>query len=85
MLAVIGNKLDLVNDASSRVVTTKDGANLASEYNALFYETSARSGELVRESVSGVAALLCQLEDKELEKSLTVAQDVVTRKKGCCD
>lgn len=54
------------------------------EYGALFYETSARSGVLVRDSVQGVASLLCEQEDKELEKSLVV-QEQATRKKGCCD
>ena len=54
------------------------------EYGALFYETSARSGVLVRDSVQGVASLLCEQEDKELEKSLVV-QEQTTRKKGCCD
>lgn len=46
-IALVGNKLDLADD--NRVVETSEGENLADEQNMIFYETSAATGENVKE------------------------------------
>jgi small GTP-binding protein len=38
VLVIIGNKCDIAN----RAVSTEEGKKIASKYNALFYETSAK-------------------------------------------
>ena len=45
-IALVGNKLDL---AAQRVVETSEGEELADRENMIFYETSAASGENVKE------------------------------------
>lgn len=83
VLCLVGNKMDLVSDDHHRVIRTKDGIQLADEYGTLFYETSAKSGLNVRESLHGMASLLREREDREMEKALNLTEPD-QEKKGCC-
>ncbi|MHA1836168.1 MAG: Rab family GTPase [Candidatus Odinarchaeia archaeon] len=51
---IIGNKLDLVN---MRMVKKEDGIKLAQQYNSMYLETSAKTGEGVDEAFKKLAAL----------------------------
>ena len=48
---LIGNKCDLVDQ---RDVTTEEGIQLAKQYNAPFFETSAKDGTNVYEAVEAL-------------------------------
>uniref|UniRef100_A0A1I8F2S7 EF-hand domain-containing protein n=1 Tax=Macrostomum lignano TaxID=282301 RepID=A0A1I8F2S7_9PLAT len=56
---VLGNKVDLAGEASSdgmqNVVDKKSGSQLADEFEALFYEVSAKSGSSINEAFHALA------------------------------
>ena len=56
---------------------------LFKEYGALFYETSAKSGSNVPDTLNAMASLLREREDKQLENALNLSDD--NQKKGCCN
>jgi Ras and EF-hand domain-containing protein len=76
VIVVIGNKLDMAEDKKDveRVISSSHGKQLANEYGALFFETSAKSGLNVAESIQQMARLLRDREDKEIRK----VQDLTT-------
>ncbi|KAK2190058.1 hypothetical protein NP493_90g01018 [Ridgeia piscesae] len=88
VLMLLGNKVDLLGDSEDgRVVTTKDGAKLADEYDMLFCETSAKSGRGVQESVRAMASLLREKEDIRVQKAIHIDDNLdnpAAKKKGCC-
>ncbi|XP_076451627.1 EF-hand calcium-binding domain-containing protein 4B-like isoform X2 [Babylonia areolata] len=81
VLAIIGNKTDLV-EQDPELTKVKDGARMAVEYNALFYETSAKSNSYISEAMLGLASLLKDKEDKALEAAVKLTDP--PKKKGCC-
>ncbi|KAK6191353.1 hypothetical protein SNE40_003067 [Patella caerulea] len=83
VLVLVGNKTDLIDQQNSGVVKTKDGNKLADEYGALFFETSAKSGSGIEETIDGLSSLLQEKEDKAIEAALRLDEFVV-KKKGCC-
>ena len=50
----------------------------------MFYEASACTGAFVHESLQGAASLLCEHEDKDLERTLDVSKKTDEKRK-CCD
>ncbi|CAG2220457.1 RAB45 [Mytilus edulis] len=65
------------------VLLTKDGNKLSVEYDGIFFETSAKMGNNVKESMEAMASILKEKEDKEIEKALHL-DDSATKKKFCC-
>ena len=59
---VLGNKCDL---EESRVVTEHKGQTLAAEYGAEFFETSAKSGQNVEETILTLARAVKHKVDKK--------------------
>ncbi|XP_070206941.1 EF-hand calcium-binding domain-containing protein 4B-like isoform X2 [Littorina saxatilis] len=83
VLCIIGNKMDIFESDPEHATKVKDGSKLAVEYDALFYETSAKTGSYVTEAMLGMASLLQDKEDKAIEASLHL-EDAPKKKKGCC-
>lgn len=83
VLTVIGNKTDLCPDDDKRVVRQKDGANLAAEYDALFFETSSKESKCILEAMEAIARILQEKEDKQIEDVLNLK--IKEKKKGCCN
>ncbi|XP_025081207.1 ras and EF-hand domain-containing protein homolog isoform X4 [Pomacea canaliculata] len=81
VITVVGNKMDLAEGDRDRVIKVKDGSKMAVQYDALFYETSAKTGSYVLETMLGMASLLKDKEDKALEAALHLSSEV---KKGRC-
>lgn len=53
-ILICGNKVDLREEmmiAGVKCVNTKTGRNLAQDFNALFYETSSKTGENIVEAI----------------------------------
>ncbi|PAA88806.1 hypothetical protein BOX15_Mlig000059g2 [Macrostomum lignano] len=84
---VLGNKVDLAGEASSdgmqNVVDKKSGSQLADEFEALFYEVSAKSGSSINEAFHALACVLREREDRELKNAIRISADI-EKKKGCC-
>ena len=55
MIQLLGNKTDLADTDSRRVVKKGDGRKLAVDNGTLFYECSAMSGQNVDESMNAMA------------------------------
>jgi Ras-related protein Rab-5C len=59
IIALAGNKLDLVTDSpDKRAIATSDAQQYASEAGLLFFETSAKTAENVRELFTAIAKKL---------------------------
>jgi len=85
VLCLVGNKVDLCdNNEDFRVVKHKDGLKLAEEFNALFFETSASTGDGIHECMLAMSILLRDREDQHLEKALQLQMDVQQKKRKCC-
>uniref|UniRef100_UPI00398EF7D9 EF-hand calcium-binding domain-containing protein 4A n=1 Tax=Pristiophorus japonicus TaxID=55135 RepID=UPI00398EF7D9 len=82
VICLLGNKIDVL-DCETRRVSKAEGERLAEEYNAVFYECSARSGYNIMEPLMHVARLLSEQEDKQREDALHLNDDC-NKKKGCC-
>ncbi|XP_051885665.1 EF-hand calcium-binding domain-containing protein 4B-like [Pristis pectinata] len=82
VICLLGNKIDVLNSETQRV-SKAESERLAKEYNAVFYECSARSGYNIMEPLMHVARLLSEQEDKQREDALHL-DDVCDKKKGCC-
>ncbi|XP_078332280.1 EF-hand calcium-binding domain-containing protein 4B-like isoform X2 [Crassostrea virginica] len=83
-LVVVGNKTDLIEEQDRRAVKAKDGNKLAAEYDASFFEVSAKSGDKIRECMEALARILKEREDDEIEKALHLEDTVKKKKGGCC-
>src|ERR1700761_3229225 len=59
IIALAGNKLDLVNQSPDmRAISTADAQQYASEAGLLFFETSAKTAENVKELFTAIAKKL---------------------------
>lgn len=85
LLTIIGNKMDLCENESQRVVKFKDGESLAKENDdCMFFETSSKKANNIMEAMEAVAKVLKEKEDKQIENvlNLNIKKE---KKKGCCD
>ena len=64
IIILAGNKIDMENN---RKVSTEDGQKLASELNAMFFETSAKEGTNVKTLFNELAKKLIGVETTEEE------------------
>ncbi|XP_067656182.1 EF-hand calcium-binding domain-containing protein 4B-like isoform X7 [Haliotis asinina] len=83
VIAVVGNKMDLTENDNKRVIKTKDGIKFADEHGALFYESSAKLGSGVNETMEALACMLREKEDRSIENALKLEGGSL-KKKGCC-
>ncbi|XP_063400734.1 EF-hand calcium-binding domain-containing protein 4B-like [Mytilus trossulus] len=83
VVLLVGNKTDIAESEADRAVKTKDGNKLSVEYDGIFFETSAKMGNNVKESMEAMASILKEKEDKDIEKALHL-DDTATKKKFCC-
>ncbi|XP_037834402.1 EF-hand calcium-binding domain-containing protein 4A isoform X2 [Kryptolebias marmoratus] len=81
VLMLVGNKLDLADNPSSRKVTTAEGQSLA-EYQALFYECSAKTGENMEQLIDHLAGMLITKHDQQCEDAFLLTEDTAERR--CC-
>ena len=51
---LVGNKCDLENE---RIVSKKDGINLAKKYNLKFFETSSKNGQNINEVITEIVVI----------------------------
>ncbi len=67
IIGIIGNKLDLVEEASSaRQISTEEGREYALSERAFFYEASAKSAANVVEAFMKVIHTVCRLLPKDM-------------------
>ncbi|XP_036068248.1 ras-related protein RABE1d-like [Oryzias melastigma] len=80
VLMLMGNKLDLSHH--TREVTTAEGRRLAEQYEALFYECSAKTGRNMDELMIHLAEILITKNDQQREDSVLLSEE--TAERGCC-
>ncbi|KXJ16039.1 Ras and EF-hand domain-containing protein-like [Exaiptasia diaphana] len=83
-LMVIGNKLDLSEDSSTRVVSRLEAESLAKVHNALYMETSAKTGYNINEAMVKLAEVLQEREDEMMNSVLNLVNLTPVKKKRCC-
>ncbi|XP_027029037.2 EF-hand calcium-binding domain-containing protein 4A [Tachysurus fulvidraco] len=66
---LLGNKVDM-EDGGGRQVTSMQGQKLAEEYQADFFECSAKSGHNIEEAMTHLARLMEAQQDKQCETVL---------------
>ncbi|XP_035663759.1 ras and EF-hand domain-containing protein-like isoform X2 [Branchiostoma floridae] len=82
VLMLVGNKVDLLLENDLSGVKSHVAKRLAQEYDALFFESSAKTGVNITEAVLHMAGKLCEKEDQQMEKALNLEEAV--REKRCC-
>ncbi|XP_019616004.1 PREDICTED: ras and EF-hand domain-containing protein-like [Branchiostoma belcheri] len=82
VLMLVGNKVDLLLDNDLSGVKSHVAKRLAQEYDALFFESSAKTGVNITEAILHMAGKLCEKEDQQMEKALNLEEAV--REKRCC-
>ncbi|XP_031568045.1 ras and EF-hand domain-containing protein homolog isoform X3 [Actinia tenebrosa] len=83
-LMIVGNKVDLSEDSNMRAVKTENGEYLAKNYNALYMETSAKTGYNINEAMNKMAEVLQEREDEMMQSVLNLVNVHQTKKKKCC-
>ncbi|KAI4873098.1 hypothetical protein NFI96_018781 [Prochilodus magdalenae] len=81
-LMLLGNKTDM-EDGGRRQVTSRQGQKLAEEYQAEFFECSAKSGYNIQRAMTHLARLMAAQQDKQCESALLLLDDSSNRG-HCC-
>ena len=73
LLTIIGNKIDLCENESQRVVKYKDGESLSKENDdCMFFEASSKRSNNIMESMEAIAKVLKEKEDIQIENVLNL-------------
>ncbi|XP_019738730.1 ras and EF-hand domain-containing protein homolog isoform X2 [Hippocampus comes] len=79
-ILVLGNKMDMDGD---RQVSFKEAEQLAQESKVMFYEVSAYTGKNVTESLTHLARVLMEQEDRVRDTTVILSAQPL-KKKACC-
>ncbi|XP_049616547.1 EF-hand calcium-binding domain-containing protein 4B isoform X2 [Syngnathus scovelli] len=79
-ILVLGNKMDMDRD---REVSFKEAEHLAQESKVMFYEVSAYTGKNVTESLTHLARVLMEQEDRVRDTTVILSAHPL-KKKACC-
>ncbi|XP_058264377.1 EF-hand calcium-binding domain-containing protein 4A isoform X2 [Hemibagrus wyckioides] len=79
---LLGNKVDM-EDGGGRQVTTLQGQKLAEDYQADFFECSAKSGHNIQEAMTHLARLMEAQQEKQCESVLHSLDDS-SHRGHCC-
>ncbi|XP_069020846.1 EF-hand calcium-binding domain-containing protein 4B [Embiotoca jacksoni] len=77
---LLGNKMDMGGD---REVSFKEAEQLACDNKVMFFEVSACTGSNVTESLTHLARLLMEQEDRVRDKTVILSTQPI-KKKACC-
>ncbi|XP_035460186.2 EF-hand calcium-binding domain-containing protein 4B isoform X2 [Scophthalmus maximus] len=77
---LLGNKMDMDGE---REVSFKDAEQLAHENKVMFFEVSAYTGKNVTESLTRLARVLMEQEDRVRDKTIILTAQPI-KKKACC-
>ncbi|CAG9535493.1 unnamed protein product [Cercopithifilaria johnstoni] len=82
LITLVGNKMDL---QSSRKVEYEEGRQLAEAYNIGFIETSAKSGQNVKETFQEITRKLIKMQNGEnVNKSTIELIGTLSKSSSCC-
>ncbi|CAL1568594.1 unnamed protein product [Knipowitschia caucasica] len=79
-ILLLGNKMDI---AGEREVSFKEAENLAFENKVMFFEVSAYTGKNVEESLTHLARVLMEQEDRVRDTTVVLSAQPI-KKKACC-
>ncbi|CAD8094041.1 unnamed protein product [Paramecium primaurelia] len=81
-IVIVGNKTDL---GFERVISYDEGKQLAAQFKALFYETSAKNGSNVNQMFTGlINDIIQQKENARKQQFKKVEEDPQNQKQGWC-
>lgn len=85
-ILICGNKVDLRDeqDLTINCVGTVHGEELAQTYNALFYETSSKTGKNIANAMLAITREMLLKEDVEVQTSALKITEMNRRSKLCC-
>ncbi|TMS39694.1 hypothetical protein L596_006178 [Steinernema carpocapsae] len=84
VMCLVGNKVDLFGNNTSRQLTYQHGQKLAEEFGVMFFETSAATGSGIDECMRSMAMKLQQREEDHLEEALRLEMSVQKQKRSWC-
>ena len=82
LLCLVGNKCDV--NSNERKVTTTKGKNFAVEHNMIFFETSAKTGEGINESVFFLVKKIFENDPEVKNKYQGRNLKMYNKKRKCC-
>uniref|UniRef100_A0A914KUQ9 Uncharacterized protein n=2 Tax=Meloidogyne TaxID=189290 RepID=A0A914KUQ9_MELIC len=85
ILCLVGNKVDLYPNEQSRTITFGHGKDLADEFGMMFFETSAFTGQGIKECMETIATKLQQREDDHVQELIKLeALMAFGKQRWCC-
>ncbi|KAJ1373396.1 hypothetical protein KIN20_035778, partial [Parelaphostrongylus tenuis] len=84
IMALVGNKVDLFGNDSTRNAVFRAGKKLAEEFNMPFYETSAYTGYGIDHCMRSIAERLQKREEEQLHDALKLEMEPTTKKRSWC-
>ncbi|KJH46195.1 Ras family protein [Dictyocaulus viviparus] len=84
IMALVGNKVDLFGNDSSRTAVYREGKKLAEEFNMPFYETSAYTGYGIDYCMKSMAERLQKREEQHLNDALRLEMEPTSKKRSWC-
>ncbi|XP_041365491.1 EF-hand calcium-binding domain-containing protein 4B-like isoform X2 [Gigantopelta aegis] len=83
VIVLVGNKTEV---EENRTVKSRDGSRLAEEFASLFFETSAKTGSNVKETIVAMSKILQEKEDRAIDAALKLEAQIAvgSKKRPCC-
>ena len=79
-IILVGNKIDV----PQRLITREEGEEFANNHNFKYFETSAKTGEGVKESFEILYKDVFELNRKSLDTNITLNKQGKKKDGGCC-
>ncbi|KAF7631165.1 Ras and EF-hand domain-containing protein [Meloidogyne graminicola] len=84
ILCLVGNKVDLYPNEQSRTITFRHGKDLADEFGLMFFETSAFTGQGIKDCMETISMRLQEREDEHVKELIKLEALLAKGKQGWC-
>ncbi|KAI6181120.1 hypothetical protein M3Y98_00794800 [Aphelenchoides besseyi] len=84
VMCLVANKIDLCPNDQARVVSYKNGKDLADEFDMIYFETSAFNGLGINDCMRAVAVRLLQRDAENMEEALKLQLFSKSKNRSWC-